>query len=316
VTDTSSSTSNPESNPEVTEPNIETSDTDDQTENKTKLESYRELVFDDQDPKLGIGDADGAAYALAFLGAPALALFFDWTGILGAAGLAFAAPAATAIIQGALESSVSWFKTSRVGVRLAHVFALLGVGTVLGMIYEPTWAGPAFGLGLSASFLLADAGARRKRRSKLADLNLAPALVHELVTMPKTGLDKWVLEQLESLVSGREALQQTLKETLEDDDFIQMDRTLHDVDMALAEMLDRAAPLSALMGRSDDRAQDAVIEPKAVFEELAASIDDICVTYLSYASGRDHSKLDALRARMSDFGHTKRAHDELESYLN
>ena len=312
MTDTSSS----KSSPEVTEPNIETSETDDQAENKTKLQSYRALVFGDQDPKLGIGDADGAVYALALLGAPTLALFFDWTGLMGAAGLAFAALAALLIIHTVLESSISWFNTSHVGVRLAHVLALLGMGTGLGMIYEPMWVGAAFGLGLSVSFLLADAGVRRKRRSELAALNLAPALVHELVTMPETGLNEWVLEQLESVVDGRETLQRTLNETLGDDDFIQIDTTLHDVDLALSEMLDRAAPLSALMSRSDDRAQDAVTESKAVFEELAASIDDIFVTYLSYASGRDHSKLEALRARMSDLSHTRRAHDELESYLN
>ena len=300
------------SNAEVTDPNVETSEPDD----KTKLESYRTLVFCDQDPKLGIGDADGVAYALVLLGAPTLALCFGWTGVLGAAGLAFAALAATALIHTALESSLSWFKTSRVGVRLAHVLGLLGMGTGVGMIYEPMWAGPVFGLCLSVSFLLADAGGRRKRRSELAHLNLAPALVHELVTLPQAGINEWVLEQLESLFEGRTALQQTLNETLADDDFIQNETILHDVDKALAAMLDRAVPLSALMSRSDDRTQEAVTAAKAVFEELAASIDDIFVTYLSYASGRDHSKLEALRERTSDLVYTKRAHEEIESYLN
>ena len=312
MTDTASS----KSIPKVTEPNVKMSDTGDETEPKTKLALYRALVLGEQDPTLGIGDADGVVYALALLGAPTLALVFDWTGLMGAAGLAFGAPAAIAIMHSAFESSISWFKTSHVGVRLAHVLATLGMGAGLGMLFDPQWVGAAFGAGLSVSFLLADAGVRRKRRSELATLNLAPALAHELVTMPEVGLNEWVLEQLESALEGREALQQTLNETLADDDFIQIDTTLHDVDKALAEMLDRSVPLSALMARSDDRAQDAVTDSKAVFEELSASIDDIFVTYLSYASGRDHSKLEALRERMSDLSHTRRAHDEIESYLN
>jgi hypothetical protein len=314
VTDTDNSSS--KSIPEVTEPNVEVLDTGDETEPKTKLAQYRALVLGEQDPTLGIGDADGAVYALALLGAPTLALVFDWTGLMGAAGLAFGAPAAIAMMHSAFESSIPWFKTSHVGVRLAHVLATLGMGAGLGMLFGPAWVGPAFGAGLSMSFLLADAGVRRKRRSELAALNLAPALAHELVTMPETGLNEWVLEQLESLIEGREALEQTLNETLADDDFIQSETILHDVDKALAEMLDRAVPLSALMSRSDDRTQDAVIAGKAVFEELAASIDDIFVTYLSYASGRDHSKLEALRERTSDLAYTKRAHEEIESYLN
>ncbi len=291
------------------------SPSDEVAEVTTKLESYRELVMGAHDPKLGIGDADGVAYAIGLVGAPTLAFAYDWTSMWGALGLSLAVPAAIGIGHGVLESCGAWFKTSRVGVRLAHLVPMLAAGATLGMVYRPMWAGVALGLSMGVCFLMSERAVHRTRNQRLAQLELAPDLVHELVTVMPTQLHQWVLDQIEGVIEGREQLQKTLNETLHDDDFIDQDKILYDVDMALAELLDRAVPLSALLGRNDSRAQTAVTEAKTVFNELSRLIDDMYVTYMSYATGRDHSKLDALKARMADLKYTQKAQDELESYL-
>ena len=292
------------------------SSSDDASDNTTKLESYRELVMGSHDPTLGIGDADGVAYAIGLIGAPSLALAYDWTSIWGALGLSLAVPAGVGIGHGVLESSLTWFKESRVGVRIAHLLPMLSAGAILSVLYQPIWAGAALGLGMGGCFLLADRGVRITRNQRLEQLSFAPGLVHELVTLPISELHQWVREEIAVLLEGRAQLQITLADTLREDDFIDEAQVLEDVDMALAALLDRAVPLSGLLSRTDGRTQAAVGEAKAVFTELSGLVDDMYVTYMSYAAGRDHSKLEALRARVADMNYTQKAKDELESYLN
>ncbi len=289
--------------------------TDKDAEATTKLQSYCELAMGAHDPKLGIGDADGVAYAIGLIGTPILALMYDWTGLWGAVGLSIAVLAGIGIGHGLIESCGTWFKTSRVGVCLAHLIPMLAVGATLGTVYQPQWTGAALGVGMGVCFLFAERGVHSTRNQRLTQLNLAPDLVHELLTVSPAQLHQWVLDQIERVIEGREQLQSTLHETLHDDDFIDQDKILYDVDMALAELLDRAVPLSALLGRNDKRSQAAVHDAQAVFTELSGLVDDMYVTYMSYATGRDHSKLEALKARMADLNYTQKAQDELESYL-
>ncbi|MGB0645582.1 MAG: hypothetical protein ACPGQS_00330 [Bradymonadia bacterium] len=280
------------------------------------LERYKALVVAEADPQAGIADADGAAYAMALLGLPLIAYSYDWVSSIWAyLGLAIAGPTVGGIGHGILSSTAAWFRSSRVGVRLAHLIPFLLMGLGIGLLFQPSWVGPAFGIFMCASFLISDRNSYVNRRVELERLGLGRSLTKELVSLPVAQLDPWVRTQLEQAFESRVQLQSTLVDTL-DDAGIDSFSLMRDVDTAIAEMLDRAIPLSAIIGRGDDASKDAASKARTVFEAMLAAIDEVCVEYMSYASSRDHSKLDILKNRIADLTHTEHAYDEIESYLN
>ena len=157
------------------------------------VDRYKALVVAENDPQAGIADADGAAYAMALLGLPLIAYSYDWVSSVWAyLGLAIAGPALGGIGHGILSSTHTWFKSSRIGVRLAHLIPLLLMGLGIGLLFQPSWVGSAFGIFLCVSFLVSDRNSFVNRRLELERLGLGRSLTKELVSLPVAQLDPWV----------------------------------------------------------------------------------------------------------------------------
>ena len=120
------------------EPNTEEAESE--TPNST-LEAYRKIVCAHSNPDEAAELANPAAYGLSLICIPTLALIFDWVNLWGAVGLGIGGPIALGIGTSTLKATSTWFKTTRIGVELANVLPMLGLGTSLSVAFDPNWVG-------------------------------------------------------------------------------------------------------------------------------------------------------------------------------
>ena len=294
------------------EPNTEEGESE--TPSST-LEGYRKIVCAHGNPDETAESANAAAYGISLIAVPALALGLDWTGLWPAIGLGVAAPIALGIGTSLFKQVSSWFTESRLGALIANVVPMLGLGGGLAAVFEPSWVGLAFGFGIAMSFVLTNASLHNQQAKELEALKLLPVLRDELKTFSQASIHPRVLTAIESAFESRGHLVETVSNTLNDDPLVDGVGTLHEVDAALAEMLDRAVPLSVLLTRRDDGrsgVEQDTTQADVLFQGLRAKIDDVSNATLGYAGTRDASVLESLRERMHDLSHTRGAQKELE----
>ena len=174
-----------------------------------------------------------------------------------------------------------------------------------------------FGIGLGASFLVTQLRMRREQKQTFAELRLGRWLINELKTQTATELHPQVKATLETSFESRENLLETLNNTLQDDAVISSVSTLSAVDIGLAEMLDRAVPLSLLLKRKDgaDSVNPSDVEQaSAFFTSLKDQIEQVVQTTLAYAGTRDAASLARLREQAHDLEQARSAEQELSGY--
>ena len=284
---------------------------------KTIWERYVSAVKSYEDPSLAAEESNAASYGLAMIGLPILAYVFDWFGIWGIVGSAIAAPTIIGLINTGLTSINSWFARSETGVILSNFLPTIALGLGLSFYFEPRWVGIVFGIGLGASFLVTQLRMRREQKQTFAELRLGRWLINELKTQTATELHPQVKATLETSFESRENLLETLNNTLQDDAVISSVSTLSAVDIGLAEMLDRAVPLSLLLKRKDgaDSVNPSDVEQaSAFFTSLKDQIEQVVQTTLAYAGTRDAASLARLREQAHDLEQARSAEQELAGY--
>ena len=284
---------------------------------KTIWERYVSAIKSYEDPSLAAEESNAASYGLAMIGLPILAYVFDWFGIWGIVGSAIAAPTIIGLINTGLTSINSWFARSETGVILSNFLPTIALGLGLSFYFEPRWVGIIFGIGLGASFLVTQLRMRREQKQTFAELRLGRWLINELKTQTATELHPQVKATLETSFESRENLLETLNNTLQDDAVISSVSTLSAVDIGLAEMLDRAVPLSLLLKRKDgaDSVNPSDVErASAFFTSLKDQIEQVVQTTLAYAGTRDAASLARLREQAHDLEQARSAEQELAGY--
>ena len=284
---------------------------------KTIWERYVSAVKLYEDPSLAAEEANAASYGLAMIGLPILAYVFDWFGIWGIVGSAVAAPTIIGLINTGLTSINSWFARSETGVILSNFLPTIALGLGLSFYFEPRWVGIVFGIGLGASILVTQLRMRKEQKQTFDHLRLGRWLINELKTQTETQLHPKVKATLETSFESREILLETLNNTLQNDAVISSVSTLSAVDIGLAEMLDRAVPLSLLLKRKDgdDTVNPADVEQaSAFFTSLKDQIEQVVQTTLAYAGTRDAESLARLREQAHDLEQARSVERELAGH--
>ena len=262
-------------------------------------------------------DAMTSVGGMAFLVLPLVAWLLDWHGFWGSLGFGLGFPAVWLVILGLVEilpkpMRQHWPPLLFLGLSPLPVF-----GWWLSVNYQPSYVGPAIAIVAAVSLLTMVVVKGRDKREDKERLRAAPVLVKECGELATEGLNVDVYDLLEQAVEDRQASLGALRDSLDNDLGINGHAVLNDLDAALAELMNRAKPVSDLLNRAKKASNDAIAEQAegsyAAFQELAGRLHRLAVSLLKCASAPEAEVLTQVRARVEDLSALEDAQREVNA---
>ena len=260
-------------------------------------------------------EANTSALVVSFFGLPFMAWLLNWYGGWASLGFGLGLAVSWGIFGGVMSNLPQWIR-ARISTLLAVHFVPLGAfGWWSSQAFEPAFAGPAFAGALALIVGYSTWLTSKEKREDKAHLHLAEELVRECRELPISELHPDVSARLEQAVIDRQESLRALMDSLGNDPSVNRFAILAEVDAALAALMNRAAPVSALLNRTvaDEAAQKQAKASMDNFITLSDKVHETAVSLLAYASSPEESVLEVLRARADDLRGLDRAHREIES---
>jgi len=294
----------------------EQEDKKEKKEGKPPLVTFCERVKNLDDVWHTFDDAHTTTVGHVLLPLPLLPWLLDWYGVWGSLAFGLGLSIVWIAVIGIGNIFPKALKASLPALLSLAMVPLVAFGWWSSQRYTPFFAGPLYSAAIALVFLGVVASNSRGKKEDKAMLHLAPQLVKECHELAVEALHTTVYALTEQAVADRLAGLDALRDSLDGDTGVNDYAILADFDTALADLMNRAKPVSDLVHRAeisgDTETQAQADIAFTGFEKLAKRMHDLAVGLLGYAASPDPGVLDDLRGHAQDLSALRDAHRELE----